>query len=49
MPKIILNKEKLEVTFRCRNKREMEYVLDVYIKGNEKIMEEAKKEIENLD
>lgn len=43
MVKIKLDKRKHKVIFECRTEKEMEYVLDIYIKGNEKIIEEARK------
>lgn len=46
MPTIKTNKKKLEVTFKCKSKGEMKWVLETFSKGCKKVAEDATKEFE---
>ena len=46
MAKIKIDKKNLEVIFKCKSKNEMKWVLDIYIKGNKAIAEEARRAVE---
>jgi hypothetical protein len=41
--KIKVDKEKLQVIFQCKSLNEMKYIIDTYIAGCEKQIEEARR------
>lgn len=43
MANLKIDKKSLTISFKCKTVQEMRYVLDVYTKGNQKIIEEATK------
>lgn len=47
--KIRIDKKNLEVIFKCKSENEMRWVLDVYIKGNEAVVAEARRAVEEAD